>query len=259
MRKRKTALVTGASGGLGLEFARLLAKKKYDLVLVARNEGKLNCLKDELEKEHGITAWVCPCDLSRTDAALEVLRYTQARDLEIDVLINNAGFGDSGKFAECDWQKQYEMVQVDITALMQLTHCFLPEMIGRRRGRILNLSSVAAFCAGPGMSVYHASKAFVRSFSEAVAEEVRDAGVPVTALCPGPTATGFEAAAEMGKGSRMFRKAAKPEDVAKAGIRALRLGKTICYQGAFTKGMSFLSRLLPRSVTRKYAGKMNSR
>ena len=155
MKKRKIALVTGASGGLGLEFAKLLAKKKYDLVLVARNEGKLNGLKSKLEREYGITAWVCPCDLSRVDAALGVYQFTQAHDLEIDVLINNAGFGDSGSFAECDWRKQYEMVQVDITALMQLTHCFLPGMIGRKHGRILNLSSVAAFCAGPGMSVYY--------------------------------------------------------------------------------------------------------
>ena len=250
-------MVTGASGGLGLEFARLLAKENYDLVLVTRNEGKLNSLKGELEKEHGITVWVCPCDLSSVNAALEVFRFTQAHDLEIDVLINNAGFGDSCNFAESDWQKQYEMVQVDITALMQLTHCFLPGMIERRHGRILNLSSVAAFCAGPGMSVYYASKAFVRSFSEAVAEEVRGTGVTVTSLCPGPTATGFEAAADMGNGSKMFRKAAKPEDVARASLRALSRGKALCYQGAFTKCMNLLSRLMPRSVTRKYAARMD--
>ena len=135
MRKSKTALVTGASGGLGLEFARLLAKEYCDLVLVARNEGKLNGIKRELEKEYGITAWVCPCDLSRVDAALGVYQFTQAHDLEIDALINNAGFGDSGKFAESNWRKQYEMVQVDITALMQLTHCFLPGMIERKHGK----------------------------------------------------------------------------------------------------------------------------
>ena len=257
MRKRKTALVTGASGGLGLEFARLLAKKKYDLVLVARNEGRLNGIKSDLEREHGITAWACPCDLSRVDAALGVFQFTQAHDLEISVLINNAGFGDSGDFAQCDWQKQYEMVQVNITSLMQLTRCFLPGMMERGHGRILNLSSVAALCAGPGMSVYYASKAFVRSFSEAVAEEVRGTGVTVTALCPGPTATGFGAAADMGSESRMFKKAAKAEDVAKAGLRVARKGKALCYQGSFTKWMSFLCRLVPRSVTRKFAARMD--
>ena len=156
-----------------------------------------------------------------------------------------------------NWQKQYEMVQVNITALMQLTHCFLPGMIERKNGKILNLSSVAAFCAGPGMSVYYASKAFVRSFSEAIAEEVKGTGVTVTALCPGPTSTGFEAAADMGSQSNMFKKAAKAEDVAKAGIRALRKGKALCYQGSFTKWMGFLCRLVPRSVTRRYAAKMD--
>lgn len=259
MRKHKTALVTGASGGLGMEFARLLAKKKYDVVLVARNEGKLQKLKVELENQHGITAWACPCDLSRVDAALEVFRFTQAQGIDVDVLINNAGFGDSGPFAQSDWQKQYEMVQVNITALMQLTYCFLPGMIERKNGKILNLSSVAAFCAGPDMSVYYASKAFVRSFSEAVAEEVRGTGVTVTALCPGPTATGFEAAADMGSDSKMFKKAAKAEDVAKAGLRALRRGKALCYQGGFTRRMGFLCRLVPRSAARKFAKKMNQK
>ena len=257
MRKHKITLVTGASGGLGLEFARLLAKKKYDVVLVSRNEEKLQKLKTELESQNGITVWVCPCDLSKVDAALEVFQFTQAQGIDVDVLINNAGFGDSAPFAQSNWQKQYEMVQVNITALMQLTHCFLPEMIERKSGKILNLSSVAAFCAGPDMSVYYASKAFVRSFSEAVAEEVKDTGVTVTALCPGPTATGFEAAADMGNDSKMFKKAAKAENVAKAGLRALRQGKALCYQGGFTKRMSVLCRLVPRSTARKFAQKMN--
>ena len=132
-------------------------------------------------------------------------------------------------------------------------------MMARKSGKILNLSSVAAFCAGPHMSVYYASKAFVRSFSEAVAEEVKGTGVTVTALCPGPTATGFEAAAAMGKDSRMFKKAARAEDVAKAGLRALRRKKALCYQGGFTRLMSFLCRLAPRALARKYAGKMNVR
>lgn len=257
MRERKTALITGASGGLGLAFARLLAEEKCDLVLVARSEEKLNSLKKELEAANEITAWVCPADLSEKDAALDVLRFTQEHGLEIDVLINNAGFGDSGRFAKCSWPKQADMVQVDITALMQLTHLFLPGMIERGHGRILNLSSVASFCAGPGMSVYYASKAFVRSFSEALAEEVKGTGVTVTALCPGPTATGFEAAAAMGSGSRMFQRAVKAEDVARAGLRALQRGRALCYPGAFPKAMGFLSRLVPRSVTRRFAERMN--
>ncbi|MBQ8161483.1 MAG: SDR family oxidoreductase [Clostridia bacterium] len=256
MRQHETALVTGASSGLGLAFARLLARKKYNIVVVARREDKLNELKEELER-NGISVYVCPVDLSIPDAALKIQSFTQSQGLNIDVLINNAGFGDSGSFADSDWKKQYSMVQVNIAALMQLTYCYLPQMIERGSGEILNLSSVAAFCAGPQMSVYYASKAFVRSFSEAVSEEVKGTGVTVTAFCPGPTATGFEAAADMGSHSRMFQKAASAEDVAKAGLKAMRQRKVLCYPGAFTKTMSFFSRLLPRRVTRRFAKKMN--
>ena len=251
MKKHKTALITGASGGLGLEFAKILAKKKYDLVLVARNEGKLYALKNEMETEYGISVYPFAVDLAVVDAALDVFNFTLEQDIRIDVLINNAGFGDSGSFADSDWQKQYEMVQLNVIALMQMTHCFLNLMIEQGHGRILNISSVAAFCAGPYMSIYYATKEFVRSFSEAVAEEVKGTGVTVTAFCPGPTATGFEQAAAMEKDSTMFKKAAKPEDVAKGGIRAMRKGKVLSYYGGFTKRMSFLCRIVPRSVTRK--------
>ena len=169
----------------------------------------------------------------------------------------SGGLGDSGSFADSDWQKQYEMVQLNVIALMQLTHCFLNPMIEQGHGKILNMSSVAAFCAGPNMSIYYATKGFVRSFSEAVAEEVKGTGVTVTAFCPGPTATGFEQAASMGKGSTMFRKAANAENVAKGGIRAMQRRKVLSYYGGFTKSMSLLCRLVPRSVARKYAAKMN--
>lgn len=255
--KQKTALVTGASGGLGLEFARILAKKKYDLVLVARNEEKLSNLKNELETAYKVFVYVCPADLSAVDAARNVYQYTIEHDIKIDVLINNAGFGDSGSFAESDWKKQYEMVQLNVIALMQLTHCFLTPMMEQGHGAILNMSSVAAFCAGPYMSVYYATKEFVRSFSEAVAEEVRGTGVTVTAFCPGPTATGFEKAASLDSGSAMFRKAGRADKVAKAGIRALKRKKVLSYYGRYTKCMSFLCRIVPRSVARKYAAKMN--
>lgn len=257
MKMHKTALITGASGGLGLEFAKILAEKKYDLILVARNEGKLYALKNELETKYGIFVYVCASDLSVVDAPLDVFNYTLEHDLAIDILINNAGFGDAGGFADSDWRKQYEMIQVNIMALMQLTYLFLSGMIERREGRILNLSSVAAFCAGPDMSIYYASKAFVRSFSEAVAEEVKGTGVTVSALCPGPTATGFEKAASMKNGSKMFHKAASAAEVAASGIRAMEKGKVLIYQGAFTKLMSIGTRIAPRSLTRKLARNMN--
>ena len=180
-----------------------------------------------------------------------------AKNLTVDVLINNAGFGDAGSFAGSDWQRQYEMVQVNITALMQLTHCFLKPMIERGAGSILNMSSVAFFCADPDMSIYSASKAFVRSFSEAVAEEVKGTGVTVTALCPGPTATGFEKAAGMKSGSTMFSRAASPKKIAEAGVKAMERGRVLMYPGGFVKLMSVGEHLLPRKITRKYARRMN--
>ena len=257
MNHEKTVLITGASGGLGLEFAKIYAEKKCDLVLVARSAGKLLSLKNQFETEYGIKVYVCAVDLSVPDAALEVFNCTLEQGLTVDVLINNAGFGDAGDFAHCDWQKQYEMVQVNILALMQLTHCYMKGMIERGDGKILNLSSVASFCAGPDMSIYYASKAFVRSFSEAVAEEVKGTGVTVTALCPGPTATGFEKAAGMKSGSAMFRHAVSAAEVALAGVRAMAKGKALSYPGVYPKLLSFGTRIGPRSVTRKFAKIIN--
>jgi len=254
--KRKTALITGASGGLGLEFAKLCAAKRYNLVLVARNESKLNALKSELEEQYQIEVSVYAADLSRKYAALDVFRYTSEHEIDVDVLINNAGFGDSGTFADSDWSRQYEMVQLNVVALMQLTHCYLKPMLKKGSGKILNMSSVAAFSAGPYMSIYYATKEFVRSFSEAVAEEVKGTGVTVTAFCPGPTSTGFEKAAQM-KDSKMFSKSANAKDVAKAGVKAMEKGRTLSYHGAFTKFMNIASRIVPRSVARKFSKKMN--
>lgn len=260
MKHRKRtgmALVTGASGGLGLEFAKLCAADHYDVVLVARNEDKLMQIKKDLETQYKINAYVCPADLSVVDAAEEIYRYTEEQDLKIEILINNAGFGDAGAFHEREWKKQYEMVQVNIVALMQLTHLYTPGMVSRNKGHIMNVSSVAAFCAGPYMSIYYASKEFVRSFSEAVAEELKGTGVTVTALCPGPTATGFEKAADMGNHSAMFQKAASASDVAKTGYRAMKRGKTLCYVGRYTRLMSFGTRFVSRKFARRYAMKMN--
>ena len=204
MGTRPTALVTGASGGLGAEFARVLAEEGFDLVLVARGEGKLLALKDELEARHGITARVLTAALARKDVAKDLHDRVLGLGIHVDALVNNAGFGDAGAFCERDWQRQRDMVQVNMVALMQLTHLFVPHMVERGTGMVLNLSSVAAFSAGPYMSVYYASKAFVLSFSEALSEELAGTGVTVTAICPGPTATGFEASAAMGSGSTMF-------------------------------------------------------
>lgn len=257
MNANPTALVTGASGGLGAEFARVLAEKGFDLILVARGEERLLALRDELEARHGITAHVLAADLAREDAARDLYERVQGLGLHVDALVNNAGFGDAGAFCERDWQRQRDMVQVNMIALMQLTHLFVPPMVERGAGMVLNLSSVAAFSAGPYMSVYYASKAFVLSFSEALSEELAGTGVTVTALCPGPTATGFESAASMGSESTMFRRAASASKVARDGCAAMRAGKAVCLQGAFTKVMAFGSRLVPRTLARKIARHMN--
>lgn len=255
---RKTVLITGASGGLGLEFARIYAREGFDLVVVARSEGKLYKLKSELETQYDCRVWVLAQDLSQPDAAYEVFNYTLEKNITIDALVNNAGFGDFGNFWEVDAQRQTDLLQVNIMTLVQLTRYFLPGMVERRHGSVLNLSSVAAFSAGPRMCLYYASKEFVRSFSEAVAEEVRSTGVTVTALCPGPTATGFEQAAQM-KNSHMFSmfKPASAAAVAEAGFRAAQKGKTLRYCGWPTHTVSIAARLLPRSVCRRFMMKVN--
>ena len=255
-----TVLITGASGGIGLELARIFAKDGYDLVLTARSENKLFELQKELNKDYGARSYVFPCDLAEKDAALEVYEFTKSSGISVDVLVNNAGFGDCVDFAESDWQKQYDMVRLNVIALMQLTKVYLPEMKERKSGRILNVASVASFAAGPGMSVYYASKAFVRSFSEAVAEEVRRCGVTVTALCPGPVRTGFEKAANL-EGSKMFTllHAADARKVALCGYRAMMKGRILKYYGVSAKAMSLAVRLFPRALARKVAKKVNEK
>ena len=255
---RKTVLITGASGGLGLEFTKIYAREGYDLVVIARSEGKLYKLKNELETQYGCHVWVLAQDLSQPDAAYEVFNYTLEKNITVDTLVNNAGFGDFGNFWEVDAQRQTNLLQVNIMALVQLTRYFLPGMVERGCGSVLNLSSVAAFSAGPRMCLYYASKEFVRSFSEAVAEELRGTGVTVTALCPGPTATGFERAAQM-RNSHMFSmfKPASAKTVAEVGFRAAQKGKVLCYYGLPTHAVNIAARLLPRSVCRRFMKKVN--
>ena len=249
----RTAIITGASRGLGYEFSKILAKEKTNLVLVSRSENRLFEIKEELENKYGIQVHVCALDLSVVDAAKQVYAFTERLNLQIDILINNAGYGDSCSFASCDWDRQYRMIQLNNIALMQMTYYYLPSMIEQGYGKILNVASVAAFSAGPYMACYFASKAFVMSFSEAISEETKGTGVTVTALCPGPTHTGFQKAANLPEDARMFRKADNAKDVAQAGIDAMEKGKALCYYGLFTKVRGVLRYLFPRYITRKYA------
>ena len=256
----RVALITGASGGIGLELSKIFAQDGYNVVLVARNEDKLVKIKNAIERKYGVRAYVFACDLKAEDAANKVLEFTSEHELSVDVLVNNAGFGDCGAFAKSDWEKQQGMVRLNVIALMHLTHLYLPQMIERGEGRILNIASVASVSAGPNMSVYYATKAFVRSFSEAIAEEAAPYGVSVTALCPGPVDTGFEKTANV-QDAPAFNliPLADPHDVALCGYRALMKRRKLVYYGIAAKAMAVGVRFLPASLCRKLAGKLNDK
>lgn len=256
----KYTLITGASGGIGLELAKLCAKNKHNLILVARNEKKLQEIKSKLEKEYMIRAEVIAANLSEVDAASALYAKTTSAGYEVNILINNAGYGDHSAFLDSDWKRQYEMVQLNITAMMQLTYLYGNDMRKNGSGRILNLSSVAAFSAGPYMSIYYATKNFVLSFSLSVAEELKGSGVTVTAICPGPTSTGFESAAQM-HGSKMFTffKPQSAEAVAKCAYCAMMEGKPLVYHSSATKFMNVGARLTTRKFAGRFAKKINQK
>ncbi|MBF2759369.1 MAG: SDR family oxidoreductase [Ectothiorhodospiraceae bacterium AqS1] len=226
MGNQNTALITGASGGIGLELAKLHAADGGDLVLVARSEDKLERIKNELEAEHRITVTVLTQDLAQPDAAQRIFAETQRRGIHIDVLINNAGFGGHGSFHRRDLAAEQAMMQVNMVSLTDLTHLYLPGMIARKKGRILNVSSVVSFMPGPLHAVYSATKAFVTSFSQAIAQEVAEHNITVTALCPGPVATGFVDAAGV-EGVDVWKKAKSAQSVARFGYRAMQEGKLV--------------------------------
>lgn len=244
-----TALITGASSGIGLELARVFAADGIDLILSARSEDKLNALAKEVNEAYGVKAEVIVADLSVQGQAQSVYDLAKKNGWEVDYLVNNAGFGVYGVFAETDWTAEANMLNVNIVALTQLTKLFLPDFINKGQGRILNVASTAAFQPGPMMAMYFASKAFVLSFSDAIANELNSTGVTVTALCPGATETGFQRAAGA-TGSRLFetRKLPTGADVAKYGYRAMKKGKRIAIHGVMNKMLSFSVRLTPRRV-----------
>ncbi len=218
---RPVALVTGASAGIGVELARVLAVD-HDLVLTARREKQLYALADELRLAHGTACSVFPADLADPNAPRKLFDDIRVAGIAVDVLVNNAGFGDLGAFAKADLGKALRMIQVNVTALTELTGLFLPEFVARNSGRILNVGSVAGFQPGPLMAVYYATKAYVNSFSEALHSELRGTGVTVTVLCPGPVATEFGAAAGF-RATRVVSagQAVAARPVAEAGVRAM--------------------------------------
>lgn len=245
---KPTALVTGASGGIGRDLAHVFAENEYDLVVSARSEGKLYDLAGELQQKHGTETLVIPADLSRPDSPPMIFTQLQAAGIEPDVLVNNAGRATYGSFVELDLERELRMVRLNVAALIHLTGLFLPEMVARGRGKILNVASIAGFQGGPFMAVYYATKGFVLHFTEALAYECRGSGVTVTALCPGATATGFKSRAGM-KNSLLWRFAVMDSrPVAEAGYAGLMAGKVVVIPGVANKLWGLLPRLLPRKM-----------
>jgi short-subunit dehydrogenase len=250
-----TALVTGASAGLGAEFARLCAAGGYDVVLLARSASRLDHLAADLVKTYGVDARSLPADLA--DPAAPPAIFAQLAGKPVDILINNAGFGVRGPYAETDWARDSGLIQVNMVALAHLTKLFLPEMIRRRSGRVLNVASTAAFVPGPFMALYYASKAFVLSFSEGLANEVQGTGVTVTVLCPGPTRTEFAQAAGIADSDLFHGPTMGAGEVARIGYDAMMAGKSSVIAGARNRWMIRGTRLVPRSFVAAQTRKLN--
>ncbi|HYW72295.1 MAG TPA: SDR family oxidoreductase [Pyrinomonadaceae bacterium] len=247
-----TTLITGASSGIGEAFARKLAAQGHDLLLVARAEDKLIALCNELGLNHDVRAQYLAIDLTEADAAARLLAETRERYLEIDFLINNAGFGSLGEFAKLDLPRELNMIDLNVRSLVELTYLFLEPMRERGAGSIINVASTAGFQPVPFMATYGATKAFVLSFSEALAEENRPYGVKVLALCPGVTMTGFFAASRMRRPPG--RASQTPEQVVEVALRALKRGKSSVISGWTNLFMMESQRVLPRSFVLKTMG-----
>jgi short-subunit dehydrogenase len=256
----KTALITGASKGLGLEFAKIHAANGGNLVLVARSEDQLILLKNELEaKDSTISVYVIVKDLTHPESALEIFDEVKKKNIQIDYLINNAGIGEFGVFVDANWDRNAQMIDLNIKVLTHLCHLFLPDMIARKQGRIMNIASTAAFQPGPMMAVYFASKSYVLHFSEALNNEVKEDGVSVTAFCPGPTDTHFMEDSKMSKSKLVENtELASSYSVALAGYKAMINAKPVKIYGFWNKLLAFSVRFVPRkwvvSLSRKMQG-----
>jgi uncharacterized protein len=257
--RKETVLVTGASSGLGMELAELFAADGSDLILVARRAELLERLAERVGARFGVRASVIPADLTAPDGVRRLVAAVEEMGLEVDVLVNSAGFGAHGEFARLPVDRVVGMVELNVTALTHLTRCFLPGMIDRGRGGVVNLGSLAGFLPGPHMATYFASKAYVLAFSEALQEEVRGKGVTVCCIAPGPTHTDFVESAGM-QGIRFFRFGAKrAPDVARIGYRDFRAGRALSLPGLATKSATFALRFSPRALTRRVSRFLNVR
>lgn len=253
----KWALITGASQGIGYELAKIAADDGYYLILVGRTKERLVVVTKELETRH-VKIIVCIKDLVDPNAAKEIYQSLKERDITINMLINNAGFGVFGKFLDTDLKENLDMVQVNLVALTELTHLIAKDMVSHKKGAILNVASTAAFLPIPYMSIYAATKAYVLSFTEALASELEGTGVSVTALCPGPTKTGFHKRAKV-EHVQTFKKMMDAKTVAKIGYEAMKKGKTVAIPGVQNKTFSLLTKITPRKITTHFARKIQEK
>jgi len=251
----KTTLITGASSGIGESFARRLAARGDNLLLVARSENKLASLCNELGRASNINAQYVAMDLTERDAPKQLFEETNRRKLEVELLINNAGFGSVGDFSQLDLQRELNMIDLNITSLVALTHLYLQPMRERKSGAIINVASTAAFQPVPYMTTYAATKAFVLSFSEALWEENRAHNIKVLALCPGVTETNFFSAARMGEKPQM-RVAQTPEQVVETALKGLQRNNSHIISGWTNFLTTQSERLFPRSLITRMAGRM---
>lgn len=251
---KKTVLITGATSGIGYEFSKIFMENNYDVILVGRNLEKLMELEDFSKKKY-VRAYIYKFDLSLSENIDLLYKKIKTEVGKVDILINNAGIGFNGEFNEIDWQKQLDIINVNIISLTKLTKLILKDMIDQKDGKILNVASTGAYQPGPLISVYYASKAYVLSFSEALREEVKDKGINVVTLCPGATKTNFSKRA--GKGDLDVAMSAK--EVAECGYKALMNNKAICIPGIMNKVLVFLSKVSPTTLNAKIVKKIQNK
>jgi len=258
----KSVLITGATTGIGYELAKLFAKDKFDIIIIARNEIKLRQTAAELQKDYKVNVKIISKDLSDQKSAAEIYNELIKENINVDILVNNAGFGSLGAFSESDPENDLDMINLNITSLVILNRLFLNDMIKKNSGKIMNVASTAAFQPGPYMAVYYATKAFALSFSEAVSEELSGTNVTVSCLCPGPTETEFQNRAGIAETKMMNRRnftVMTAENVALTGYKKMMKGKRIIIPGFTNKAGAFFVKLFPRKIISKITRSLNSK